>query len=479
MSAGPPTAAEAAALCAAWWRVERGPVSVPQVAASGAWLEVHAALIADRGSGAEPRLPAASPLVLLQWARLPAGMRDLLVLREVGGLPLAEFAERWSLSPDAPTRAFRAAASALEDACGPHWQRALAESFAALAAMPSAPTPSGLLRVPVPAMEATPPVRSSPAPVRARPPEPAPMPLRGRPRARSPRRRWPVLLIAAAVIGALGWALTPQLDPVQRRLQAPPAPALVIEETVPLSSPDFALWADAAEFEVLDALDLLLWRAQQAGFALAAAPQQQLPGGPLPSPAESAVLAPWAGAWAGLDPARQALLATNATRWDALDETARERFEQRRASFAALPPLQRAALRERFMAWSALPPALQAELVALWADYRRAPAEVQTRLLEEFRQLPDAVRRGLLAGKPPELAATARAAFGFVPEEAREPTLEMLRGLDEAELRLLEAMGGRLDSSGRERLREELLAAPAAERGARVRSAARGVGLGR
>lgn len=477
--AGPLAAIEPAALCAAWWRLERGSEAPPEAVAQGDWLELHAALIASRGSGAQPRLPEPCPAVLQEWARFPAGMRDLLVLREVGGLPLSEFAQRWSLSPEAPMRAFRAAAGALDESCGSHWPQALAEAFAALA-QPAPPL--ALLRAAVESVEPARPEQPAaghlgvagradrPAATARSAPAPA--------TASGARRRWPLLLACALLIAALGWALKPGLDPVQQRLQAPPAPPLVIEETVPLSSPDFGLWADAADYALLEALDLMLWRAQEAGAGIASVPPPTLAGGALPTPAESAVLAPWAGAWAGLDPARQALLATNAGRWEAMDEAERQRFEARREAFAALPPLQRAALRERYLAWAQLPPALQAELLSLWSDYLAAAPEVQARLREAFQQLPDAVRRGLLAGKPPELAATARAAFGFVAEEVREPTLEMLRGLEDPELRLLEAMGRRLDSSGRERLREELLAAPPAERAARVRSAARAVGLG-
>ncbi|MFY8134690.1 MAG: hypothetical protein ACOVKS_06790, partial [Aquimonas sp.] len=59
----------------------------------------------------------------------------------------------------------------------------------------------------------------------------------------------------------------------------------------------------------------------------------------------------------------------------------------------------------------------------------------------------------------------------------REATIELLRGLGEAEHGLLRRMARRLDPAAREALRAELLAAEPAARAARVRERAAAVGL--
>lgn len=341
------------------------------------------------------------------------------------------------------------------------------------------------------------------------------------------------LLRAALALAALacfaGAAFAPQLhyalllDPAQQRLQAPPAPPSVVEEEVPLSSPDFALWLDSVDFELLQTLDFLLWRREQGGAepaqfaedapvsaptdaadtaalspppapALAAPPQagagpettrpeatpslaELTQAAPIAPPAELQALAPWAALWPQLDASARAQLQRHAEQWQALDAPGRERFEQRRQAFEALPPVQRVQLRERHARYQALQASQRAEVQALWSGLAEASEADRRALRQQFAGLPLAVRQALLTGKPADLAELAREAFAFVPATEREATLDLLRALPEAERDLLRGMARRLDAAAREALRAELLALPAEARPARVRERAASVGL--
>ncbi len=376
------------------------------------------------------------PSWLRLWAGLPAGARDLLALRVLGGLALERVAELQGRPLARVEREWLLLGRRLsaKDAA---WPAALRAAFLSLQPV-ATPRRAGL--------------------------------------------RAALALAALACFG--GAAFAPQLhyafllDPAQQRLQAPPAAPPPVVEQVPLSAPEFELWADAVEFATLEGLDFLLWRLQAGGGeVVATAAPAGSPENPAAPPEGLSALTPWAESWPRLQPEQRAELLARARRWEALSETERLRFEQRAAAYRSLPPLQRAALRERHARWAGFDAATQSTLRALEAGVSAATSEEQAALRAQFDALPEAVRRGLLAGKPPELAELAREAFAFVPEDEREATIELLRGLGEAEHGLLRRMARRLDPAAREALRAELLAAEPAARAARVRERAAAVGL--
>lgn len=376
------------------------------------------------------------PSWLRLWAGLPAGARDLLALRVLGGLALERVAELQGRPLNRVEREWLLLGRRLaaKDAA---WPAALRAAFLSL----------------LPAVES--------------------------------RRTGVRLTLGLAALACFaGAAFAPQLhyafllDPAQQRLQAPPAAPPPVVEQVPLSAPEFALWADAVDYATLQRLDFLLWRLQEGGGEVVAAAG---PAAPLESPdtvpAGLDALTPWAESWPRLQPAQRAELLARARQWQALGEPERQRFEQRAAAYQALAPLQRAELRERHARWAGFDAATQSTLRALEAGLASATAEEQAALRAQFEALPEAVRRGLLAGKPPELAELAREAFAFVPEDEREATIELLRGLGETEHGLLRRMARRLDPAAREALRADLLAAEPLARAALVRERAAAVGV--
>lgn len=376
------------------------------------------------------------PAWLRLWAGLPAGARDLLALRVLGGLALDRVAELQGRPLNRVEREWLLLGRRLaaKDAA---WPAALRAAFLSLQ----------------PAVE---------------------------------RRRTGVRLALglAALACFAGAAFAPQLhyafllDPAQQRLQAPPAAPPPVVEQVPLSAPEFALWADAVDYATLERLDFLLWRLREGGGEVVLAETAAEPlSAPEVPPADLGALTPWTESWPRLQPAQRAELMARARQWEALSDAERQRFGQRAAAYQTLAPLQRADLRERHARWAGFDAATQSTLRALESGLASSPAEAQSALRAQFEALPEAVRRGLLAGKSPELAELAREAFAFVPEDEREATIELLRGLGETEHDLLRRMARRLDPAAREALRAELIAAEPAARPARVRERAAAVGL--
>ncbi|SDE13450.1 DUF3106 domain-containing protein [Aquimonas voraii] len=426
-------AARSSALLRAWLLAEGLPPAAARRVrdfAQGLTL-----LQSQPGTRGHPEFDAAASWLRL-WAGLPAGARDLLALRVLGGLALERVAELQGRPLARLEREWLLLGRRLA-AKSPAWPADLRAAFLSLQ------------------------------------PELAP-----------PRRALRVGFGLAALACFAGAAFAPQLhyafllDPAQQRLQAPPAAPPPVVEQVPLSASEFELWADAVEFATLERLDFLLWRLQAGGGEVVAAAGPAAPPESLDTvPADLDALTPWAESWPRLQPAQRAELWARARRWEALGEPERLRFEQRAAAYRSLPPLQRADLRERHARWAGFDAATQSTLRALEAGLASATAEEQSTLRAQFEALPEAVRRGLLAGKTPELAELAREAFAFVPEEEREATVELLRGLGETEHGLLRRMARRLDPAAREALRAELLAAEPPARAALVRDRAAAVGV--
>ncbi len=432
---------------------------------------------------AHPTLEGESSWLRL-WSALPAGARDLIVLRALGGLPLQRIAELQGRPLGRIEREWLLLGRRFT-ARDPNWPVALRAAFLDVA-------------------PETPPARSA---------------LR-------------IVLATAAVI-CFGAALfAPELhralllDPAQQRLQAPPTAPPPVVEQVPLSAPEFELWADEVDFATLHALDFLLWRLRECGGevvfespALSAPLDADLSGdaaiGGLPEalpgvgelldpsapgstrpdlvplasdpavqlievlapPADLPALTPWALQWPRLLPTQRAQLQQRAQQWEQLDEAARLRFEQRAQAYRELAPLARSELRERHARWRSFDAATRSTLRALEAGFARATPQQQAALRTQHQALPEAVRRGLLAGKSAELAELARDAFAFVPEDERERTLDLLRELGATEHGLLQRMARRLDPAARESLRSELLAADPAARASLIRERAAAVGL--
>jgi hypothetical protein len=461
------------ALLRAWLAAEG--VGGASAAAAVSFEKAHA-LLGPRGSGsAHPQPPAGSSWLRL-WSSLPAGARDLIALRVLGGLPLARIAELQGRSAAHVEREWLLLGRRLS-ARDPAWPAALRTDLLAWTA-PSRPAPGDH---------------------------------------RSLRAAFAVLAMACF----LAAFFAPQihyawlLDPAQQRLQAPPAAPPPVVEDVPLSAPEFALWADTVAFDTLQALDFLLWRLIEGGGEVVSAasapetgadappavaagqgeaastvggasagaagaetdPADAIESAPIePMPALDA-LAPWAQQWPLLQAAQRAELLQRAQQWQQMDAGARERFAQRARDFGALSPMARAALRERHARWVEFDAATRSTLRALEVGFSRAETTQRQALRARFDALPEAVRRGLLAGKSPELAELAREAFAFVPEEEREATVALLRGLGEAEHSLLRRMARRLDAPARESLRSALLAAEPGARAELIRERAATVGL--
>lgn len=401
-------------------------------------------------------LPEASSPWLRLWSGLPAGARDLIVLRVLGGVPLARIAELQARPLALIEREWLLLGRRLGTR-DPQWPVALRAAF----------------------LEAVPPQPLAHARLRA-------------------------ALIGAALVCFGGALFAPELhyalwlDPAQQRLQAPPAAPLPVVEHVPLSASEFELWADDVDFATLHALDFLLWRlhegggevvldpaATEAADVLSPAPMgnavQIEPDGllveALAPPPELQALQPWRLQWPHLLPAQREVLQQRAQHWEQMDEPARLRFEQRAQAFRELSPLARSELRERHARWHSFDAATRSTVRALEAGFAQVPSEQQAALRAQHQALPESVRRGLLAGTSAELAGLARDAFAFVPEDERERTLDLLRGLGAAEHDLLRRMARRLDPLAREMLRAELLAVDPALRPRLIRERAAAVGL--
>jgi hypothetical protein len=425
-------------LARAWCRLEgvsAGPVE--------GWMEAWRAIDAARAEpGLRPRPQPVDPDGMLQlWSALPAGARDLLVLRAVAGFELARIAALQARPLALIEREWLLLARRL---AGRHedWPRRLRASIEACAPAPAAPPPRrlglrlGLLSAGL------------------------------------------ACLIAAAFAPELYEALLP--DPAGQRLQ-PARERPRLQEQVPLSAAEFALFADPVEFSLLARLDLLLWRLGQQGRTPAATlsagegvpvvdPSLQIPPG-------LDALEPWVESWPRLTAAQRAQLLAHAQLWQTLDAPARARLLARAEAFNALPPLERAQLRLGFERFRRLGGSDRQALAAAEEAFQALPDSQQEALRSEFAALPGGPQSVWAGAADSELLSLAGEAFGFVPAGEREPTLQLLAALDAEAHALLKAMARRLDASQREALRAELLAAPASERAALLRARAGTVGL--
>jgi hypothetical protein len=190
----------------------------------------------------------------------------------------------------------------------------------------------------------------------------------------------------------------------------------------------------------------------------------------LPAP-QRQLLAPLASAWPGLDPETRQRLKANAAHWQSLDAAQRQAMQQRMRDWDALPAAERARLRGPFAAWQALSLGEREQVRAAAARWATLAPEQQQALRDAFERLPSDRREDWWLG--PEIGAgfaQLRPLFAFVPAADRQALLVMLRDLSPAARADLALLARRLPAHERETLRRELIAAPASERDAIIRS---------
>ncbi|MBS0194026.1 MAG: DUF3106 domain-containing protein [Proteobacteria bacterium] len=186
-------------------------------------------------------------------------------------------------------------------------------------------------------------------------------------------------------------------------------------------------------------------------------------------PGTQTLLSPWQGAWNTLaDDDRQRLLA-NAHRWQSMSAADRTALLQRQTQWDALPPAERAHLRARNAAWRQLPASEQAQISNAATRFDALPTTQQAALRARFAAQPAEWQASWLLG--PSIGAWLDQAgtwFAYVPASDRDATLRMLQDLTpDARAQLFE-VSRRLPSPQRERLREDLLNTPQAQRAALI-----------
>ncbi len=188
-------------------------------------------------------------------------------------------------------------------------------------------------------------------------------------------------------------------------------------------------------------------------------------------PGQRQLLAPLAGAWAGLDEPTRARLRANATHWQRLPAAEQRALVERMQAWDRLPAANRARWRAPFAAWEALPRDEQVQLRRLAKQVAALPEAERRVLRASFDALPSDERADWWLG--PRLGgdfAGLRPLFAFVSEAERPAMLALLRGLSPQGRTDLKELARRLPASEREKLRRDLVAAPPAQREALIRS---------
>ncbi len=303
--------------------------------------------------------------------------------------------------------------------------------------------------------------------------------------------RWLMLVLLGAVLGLAmcdhclrsvrEWFAAPLAEGV---LPDEPSGGRRLDEEVPLSSGDFLLFADGVEFATLERLDWLLWR---QSTVLTQTIAEATPASALHTTTDAAwdalpdgmraSLSNWASDWGTLAAAQREMLVRHSARWGELNPAGQADTLRRAAAWGEIDPLRRAQLRERFVIWQGLGHAQQQLLLAEQDRLATLPPEQRAALAAEFERLSPAERRALLVRDAAGIATSAEAAFGFVPEGDRDVTLQMLGEWSAADRDLLVRVTQRLDTQGREQLRQRLLSENAAQRTTLLRAAASEVGV--
>lgn len=151
----------------------------------------------------------------------------------------------------------------------------------------------------------------------------------------------------------------------------------------------------------------------------------------------------------------------------AMTAAQRAEFEKRVAAWHALPDAQRRQQRERWQAWQALSPSERVRIETAAAQFAGLPVREQLDLRARHAQLDEAERRGWLLG--PTLGADwagLQPLLMQVPEQQRDALLEALRAMSAQQRADLAVLAQRTPPQARARLRADLLATPAGQRGA-------------
>jgi len=447
-------------------RAMRAFRSVSTVTPLSGWPAGFWALLLAQGGLAAGEAPEP------ELSHLGAGPRAALLLRLVGGLDLAHAAQVLGVSEPTYRFALQRALQQLGEA---------GVSYAALGQLRER-LHRQVKTLPAHHVEALAELRgrilrdeAEPAPAVAAPPSPW---LR--------RLAWGALVVLALAFAATWWEPAPPLLPGGVQDLPPEAP---VEAPVPTSGdasqvihPDYPALADPGSEAVAADLAFLSWLAARHGSPPdppAEAPRegnesplvsaQDQPAFPALAAAERSLLAPLAGTWPQLDPETRRQLIGQARHWLALDEQARADLSQRLAEWDALAVADRAARRGQLAAWSNLSPAEQAWVRASARRFVEQTEEAQVAAREEFEALPAEARQAWWLGPAlGEWFSPVQPLFAYVPEDQRPPLLAMLRDLSPQARADLALLARRLPAAERERLRRELLDAPAEQREALV-----------
>ena len=150
-----------------------------------------------------------------------------------------------------------------------------------------------------------------------------------------------------------------------------------------------------------------------------------------------------------------------------MSATQRAELDRRITAWHALPDAERRRQRERWQAWQALPPAERVRIEAAAAHFATLPMQEQLDLRARYAQLDDAQHHGWLLG--PALGADwagLQPLLMQVPAQERDALLEALRAMSAQQRADLAVLAQRTPPQARARLRANLLATPAAQRGA-------------
>jgi hypothetical protein len=170
---------------------------------------------------------------------------------------------------------------------------------------------------------------------------------------------------------------------------------------------------------------------------------------------------------AQLPAAQRDLLYAREATLRAMDDAGRRAFDARRAEWKALPDAERRERRERWQAWATLPATDRARMHTAAASFNALPVQAQLDLRARYAQLDEADRRGWLLG--PALGAdwpVLQPLLLQVPPVQRAPLLQALRAMTPQQRADLGVLAQRTPPQGRDQLRQQLLAQPAARRGA-------------
>jgi len=168
----------------------------------------------------------------------------------------------------------------------------------------------------------------------------------------------------------------------------------------------------------------------------------------------------------------RARLQAQGARWDGWNEAQRREFAQRAAQWDQRPLAERGAARERYRAWQNLSAGDRAEVQAAAARYAALPPEQRQALRARFDALDGSDRRGWLLG--PQLGADYPALqplLAQLPAPQHAALLAALHGLSAQQRKELAVLVQRTPPQERAKLRGDLLAAPAASRGAWLQDA--------